>query len=327
MSSIAAREDVARFLDALEAAGSPPLETLPVEQIRAITKEQATGMDMPPVPLATIRNLTLPGLAGDIAVRLYDPRKERAAGPLVLFFHGGGFVFGDLETHDSFCTWLADAFDLPVLATDYRLAPEHPFPAAVEDVEVVARWAADNPGVLDREVTSLIACGDSAGGNLAIVLAGVLERRPAAVPLIAQLAIYPYCGGGMDWPSYRAFGEGFMLSRGVMKWFEQCYGAPAGGARHDCFAGPVPKSALAMLTAGLDPLRDPGRAHAERVAKTGARVLHREAQGMIHGFVNMRAAMPSCVADLEAFVEEAHAFIKVICATGPTSQINEGRLA
>lgn len=312
MSTIVIREDVASFLEALAAAGGPPLESLPVGQVRAITSGQAADIDMPPVSLATVRDLTAPGRAGDIAVRLYDRREEREPGPLVLFFHGGGFVFGDLETHHSFCTWLADRLDLPVLATDYRLAPEHPFPAAVEDAEAVARWAADSPGELGREVASLVSCGDSAGGNLAIVVAGLLEGRPAAAPLIAQLAIYPYCGGGMDWPSYHAFGEGFMLSRGVMEWFEQCYGAPMGEARHDCFAGPVPEAALAMLTAGLDPLRDPGRAHAERAAAIGARVLYREAQGLIHGFVNMRAAMPSCIADLGAFADEARTLIELV---------------
>jgi len=302
----AVRPDVARFLEMLAASGAPPLDSLPPVEMRAAAAA-LRGFDLPPVPLEVVQDIRVPGPAGDIPARLYDPREEREAGPLLLFFHGGGFVFGDLESHHSFCTWLAGRFDLPVLAVDYRLAPEYPFPAAVEDVEAVARWAAGSPAELGRRVGSLLSCGDSAGGNLAIALAGILERQPAAVPLAAQIAIYPYCGGGSGWPSYQEFGEGYLLTRDAMNRFEHYYDAPENDIRCNCFAGPPPRAALAMLTAGLDPLRDAGRHHAELAGAAGARVLHQEAQGMIHGFVTVRAALPSCMDDLDAFADEARA--------------------
>jgi acetyl esterase len=143
-----------------------------------------------PLRLAVIRDLTAPGPAGPVRVRLYDARETRAPGPMVVFFHGGGFVIGDLDTHHAFCTEIAAALDLPVVAVDYRLAPEHPFPAAPDDCEAVTRWVATSPAELGRTVTGLILTGDSAGGNLTIVTtlcaAGGGARHPASAALSAQ---------------------------------------------------------------------------------------------------------------------------------------------
>jgi acetyl esterase len=305
MSEIYVRPDVAAFLAAGEASGMPPLESLPVADMRAAFRAMGGEVDAGPVMLERVRDLGCPGPAGVIALRLYDRRAARDGGPAIVFFHGGGFVFGDLETHDSFCRWLADRTDVPVIAVDYRLAPEHPFPAFTDDAEAAARWIAGGPSELGFAPTGLIACGDSAGGHLAIHVAQVLGRRPAEVPVLAQWAIYPYLGAGADWDSCRTFGEGFMLTSEAMARFEELCAGVSQDPRFNLMLGEVPADVpLLLLTAGLDPLRDQGRAYASKARAAGARVVEMEAKGMIHGFVNIRRALPSSADDLESFVAE-----------------------
>lgn len=303
------RRDVAAFLAYLEENAAPPISALPVEAARLVMRANCAVADLPPQPLARVQDWTIPGPAGTIPARLYDRRLDRLSGPLVLFFHGGGFVIGDLGTHHSFCTWLADTLDLPVLAIGYRLAPEHRFPAAVDDAEAAARWIADAPDVFGFQVTGLVPCGDSAGGNLAIVTAQQLAVRPAPVPVRACWALYPYVGGGTDWPSHRRFGTGHFLAADDMAWFDAHYAAPEGDSRHDCLFGPVPQTPLLLHTAELDPLHDAAHAYADRVAAAGMPVQRLEATGMIHGFIHFRQALPSAQADCAAFAAAARAML------------------
>ena len=299
------RPDVAAFLAAMHESGAPPLDALPVAEARAMLLAMRAMGDADPTPLATVQNIEVQGSSGAIPVRLYDRRPQREAGPLILFMHGGGFVVGDLDTHEPFCTYLADRTDIPVLAIDYRLAPEHPFPAAPEDAETVARWASESPAVLGFTVSGLITCGDSAGGNLAIITGQALAARPAAVPVRAQWALYPYIGSNRDWTSVRSFAEGYMLTEAAMRWFDAHYAAPADDPRHDCMRGDIPMVPLLVHTAGLDPLRDQGRAYAEKARAAGALVQHIEAKGMIHNFACMRSAIPSSKADIDGFIAAA----------------------
>lgn len=300
------RADVAAFLAAAKESGAPPVNALPVDQARAAIRALGQAGDAGPVVLPVVRDLSCEGPGGPIGLRLYDRRVSRAAGPIVLFFHGGGFVFGDLESHDSFCRYLADRVDLPVLAVGYRLAPEHPFPAFVEDAEAVARWVATCPAVLGCGPTGIIACGDSAGGHLAILVAQQLHKRPAELPVIAQWAIYPFVGGGNDWPSMRQFDQGYMVTREAMDWFDGHCGNPGDDPRYRLLLGGAPPDVpLLVQTASLDPLRDQGIAYLEKARAAGARVRHIEAEGMIHGFVNLRAAVPSAQGDVDAFIEIA----------------------
>lgn len=302
------RPDVAAYLAAIRDNDAPPLNALDVVDARAMMVGLRDIGDAQPTPLAVIRDLSVDGLGGPIPVRLYDRRPQRTEGPLILFFHGGGFVVGDLYSHEPFCTYLADQMDLPVLAVDYRLAPEHPFPAAPDDAEAVARWAAQSPSVLGFAVTGLITCGDSAGGNLALVVGQSLAADPAPAPLIAQWALYPYVDSELDWPSMRDFAEGFMLTEAGMQWFTSHYAAPDEHPRLACLHGDIPATIPVLIhTAGLDPLRDQGRAYADKARAAGAPVWHLEAEGMIHGFICMRQANPSSLADIDAFITAAKA--------------------
>lgn len=306
------RPDVAAFLDAMRESGAPPLNALPIDDARAMMAQLREIGDAAPTPLSVLRDIVVEGPAGPIPARLYDRQSQREPGPLILFFHGGGFVVGNLDSHEPFCTYLADQLDLPVLAVDYRLAPEHPFPAAPDDAECVARWAAQNPTALGRAVTGLILCGDSAGGNLAIVVSQRLAANPAPVGVLAQWALYPYVGGGSDWPSSRAFAEGFMLTTQAMDWFDALYAAPAQDPRYACLSGDIPVTVpLLVHTAALDPLRDQGRAYAEKARAAGAVVQLIEAEGMIHGFICLRRAVPSSQADVDAFVQAAKASLAI----------------
>jgi len=295
------RPDVRQFLTYLNALPGPKTHELPPAEARALMKPMRYVADLPTGELAVIRNMTCPGPGGEIPLRLFDARETRAAGPLMLFLHGGGFVLGDLDSHEPLCAELARQLDLPVLAVDYRLAPEHPWPAGVEDAIAAAYWAAESPNALGRDVTGLVPCGDSAGGNFAIIVSLALRDTPARVPVLAQWPIYPAAnpGPGADYPSYEDFAEGHLLTRPGMDWFEDCYGADPGDWRYD----PLVKSQAGMpptlvTTASLDPIRDQGRAYAAACIEAGVPTIFLEAKGNIHGYMNLRKAIPSAHQDL-----------------------------
>lgn len=304
MSDPFVRPDVRQFLDFLNALPGPKSHEAGPAEARVMMQRSRHVADAPTGELAVIRNLTCPGPAGVVPLRLYDAREKRGPGPLLLFFHGGGFVLGDLETHEPFCAEIARRLDLPVLAVDYRLAPEHPFPAGPEDCIAAARWAAGSPDALGRQITGLVSCGDSAGGNLAIVVSLALRDEPAAVPVLAQWPIYPAADPAQGYPSFEDFGEGYLLTRDGMRWFDQCYGADPQDWRHS----PMVKSQAGMpptlvVTASLDPIRDQGRAFAAACIEAGVETVFMEAQGNIHGFINLRKAVPSSERDIARCVE------------------------
>ena len=185
------REDVRGFLDMLQQLGRPGVEELPVDEGREGMRMMGSIAEAEPRDLAVVRDLTCPGPAGDIPLRFYDTKESRAPGPCVVFLHGGGFVIGDIGVYNSLCTEICHQLDLPVVSVDYRLAPEHPFPAAPDDCEAAARWIASSPAELGRTFTGLVITGDSAGGNLTIVTTNHLCAEPADVPVIVQAPIYP----------------------------------------------------------------------------------------------------------------------------------------
>lgn len=298
------REDVRGFLAMLEAIGGPHMDEIPAADARASYLAMKGLAEADDLELAVVRDLTCPGPAGDIPLRLYDARASREAGPMVMFYHGGGFVIGDLDTHNAFCTELARGLDLPVVAVHYRLAPEAPFPAAPDDCEAATRWVAGSPPELGLQVTGLVTIGDSAGGNLAIVTTQALMDAPAAVPVLVQAPIYPVAGEIEHTESYKSFAEGFLLTARTMEFFTSSYAGDPASKRnlpllHEDHAKTPP---TVLVTASLDPLRDSGREYAAHLVKNGVDVTYIEARGNIHGFITLRKAIPSGQSDVETLI-------------------------
>lgn len=293
------RPDVRAFLDYLNASPGPKAHELSPEEARQAMRAMRDMVDLPVGELAVLRDIICEGPGGSLPLRLFDARATREPGPAMIFFHGGGFVMGDLDTHAFFCAEAARQLDMPVIAVDYRLAPEHPFPAAPDDCETAARWIASNPEQMGRAVTGMALCGDSAGGTLAIVTAMALRDRPAAVPLLAQFLIYPAVDLKKRYPSHRQFSKGYFLEEEHMERFFTDYNADIESWR----ASPLKGSQSGMpptlvLTAALDPLRDQGRRYAKACIEQGVPLTYREAAGNIHGFINMAKAIPSTVGDI-----------------------------
>jgi acetyl esterase len=293
------RPDVLPFLTFLNAQPGPKVHEMEVTAARKAMRGMKDLADLPVGELAVMRDLVCPAPAGDIPLRLFDPRADRAPAPAVMFFHGGGFVFGDLDSHAPICAEIARTLDLPVIAVDYRLAPENRWPAAPDDCEAATRWVASSPAALDRQVTGLVLAGDSAGGTLTIVTAMALREEPAAAKVLAQWPIYPLVDECPGYQSYHDFASGYVLSKDGIDWFDDAYRADTAHWR----GAPIRADQAGMpptlvITASLDPLRDQGRAYAAATVKAGVPTIYREAVGTVHGFINLRRALPSAVTDV-----------------------------
>ena len=297
-----ARPDVDVFLTALNSQAAPPLNEVPIDMAREAVSRRIETADVEPRALALIRDLSCAAPDGTaVPVRLYDPRDSRAPGPIMVYFHGGGFVFGSVDTHHSLCAELAAVLDIPVVSVEYRLAPEHRWPSAPDDSEAVARWVAEAPSEIGRDVTSLVLAGDSAGGTLAAVTAIALRNDPAAKPVIAQWVLYPATdmGNYRNYGSYSAFRDGYTMTDDRIDWYDQCYQPDVTHWRASPLKADLTGLPPALVvTAELDPLRDQGRAYASALIEAGVATIYREAAGTIHGFATYRNALPSSVTDV-----------------------------
>jgi acetyl esterase len=293
------RPDVAALLEIANKPGAKRAVDVGVEAARGMLHASRNLFDAPVGELAVLRDIA----GGPCPMRLYDAREDREPGPVLVYYHGGGFLLGDLDTHEPLCAELARLTDLPVVSVDYRLAPEHPFPAGADDSIAAARWIATSPEALGRAATSLVLSGDSAGGNFAIVSALNLRDQPAAVPVRALFAIYPAANPTHHYPSLDEYSEGYLLSRESMGWFDQLYAPDKKDWRYDPMSlrleGLPP---TLVLTASLDPIRDQGRAFAAALAQAAVDTVYLECEGTIHGFLCMRKALPSAQVDLEKAV-------------------------
>ena len=300
MSKPFVRSDVAALLAMIDAAGRPPMQTLGPAEARAGSNAARALMEVDQGELAVVRDFDISAPAGAIGARLFDCEAERGPGDLIVYYHGGGFVIGDLDSHAPLCADLSRLMKLPVVSVDYRLAPEHPFPAGPDDAIAAARWLAVNSNEIGREATRLIVMGDSAGANLALLVAIDLRDHPAAVPVTAQGLIYPVTGPVPHEGSGLDFADGFVLTRPLMDWFDGHYAPRLGDWRHEThlrgYAGLPP---TAIITASLDPLRDQGRALAATLTVEGIETAYLEARGNIHGFATMRRLVPSGHRDIE----------------------------
>jgi acetyl esterase len=280
-------------LDALAAMKLPPPDQVPVALAREqFMRARATFLAAPEQVAACV-DRTLPGPAGEIPVRIYRPQGSAAGAPLpaLVFFHGGGWVFGNLDSHDSLCRALANRARCAVVAVDYRLAPENRFPAAFEDALAALRGVARLGRELGIDGTRLAAAGDSAGGNLVAVAA--IEFRDSGGPRLAlQVLLYPVTDLAMDMPSYQRLGQGYMLTRERMLFFRNAYLRDARDIE-DWRASPLKARDLSRLppalivTASHDPLIDEAKAYADRLAAAGVPVDYRCYEGVIHGFLTM----------------------------------------
>lgn len=293
------------MLDAINALGLPPIEEAPVEVGRQMMASLA-ALRPPGPPMASVEDRVVAGPGGDIPVRVYRP-SEASGLPVLLFLHGGGWVFGDLETHDATCRSLAAGAGCLVVAVHYRRAPEAPFPAAVEDGEAVLRWLASNAPAIGGDPHRLAVGGDSAGGNLAAVLAR--RARDQGGPVLRfQLLIYPVTECMGDRPSMRENADGYLLTRAGMEWFWKQY-LPEGTDRQHADHSPIHVASLAglppalVLTAEYDPLRDEGEAYAERLRADGVPTQLVRYDGVVHGFYAMGADLPQAEAALALSVE------------------------
>ncbi len=297
------RDDVRGFLDMLEQLGGKGVEDVGAVEGREQMRAMGAIAEAEPRSMAVQKDLTCPGPEGDIPLRFYDVKAERGPSPCVVFIHGGGFVIGDIEVYNSLCTEISHRLDLPVVSVEYRLAPEHPFPAAPEDCEAAARWIASSPKELGREITGLVITGDSAGGNLTIVTTNQLVNDPAKVPVIVQAPIYPVASDVSKHASFAQFAEGFLLTGSAMAWFTEQYGGDASDPRHTPMVGDCSNTPPTVLcTAGLDPLRNSGREYAAHLIRNGTEVTYLEFPGIIHGFTTLRKAIPSGQRDLDDFL-------------------------
>lgn len=297
------RPDMQTFLDVLAGMNGPAIADMTLEEARASYLALHRMADRPARELPVLRDLSCPGPGGDIPLRLYDPRETREAGPAIVFFHGGGFVIGDLETHHALCSEIAALADLPLIAVDYRRAPEAPFPAAIDDCEAAARWIAASPQALGREITSLVTIGDSAGGNAAIVVGQQLSAAPAAVPVALQVPLFPLASDAIGSDSLDAFADGFVLTKAAVEFFDAHYAPDKSDPRALPILGDHSSAPPTVLvTASLDPIRDSGRDYAASLAHAGRAHVFLEIEGVTHSFTNLRQAVPSTQRDLERIV-------------------------
>jgi acetyl esterase len=285
--------DAAFVYKAFQEAGRPAYETLTAPEAREFYLQARLVSNPEPPEMASVQPLAIPAPHGSIAARIYTPKKLRKTdgrAPCLVFFHGGGWVIGDLETHDVVCRKLAQEGELIVISIDYRLAPEHKFPAAVDDAIAATKWIAANAIKLGIDASRLMVGGDSAGGNLAAVVS--LAARDGNGPNIAgQVLIYPATDFSRKHPSHREPETSILLTHSVIGWFMNHYMGEAD--IKDWRASPARAGTLAglppayVLTAGADPLRDEGDEYAERLRAAGVAVTYRHFPGQFHGFFTM----------------------------------------
>jgi acetyl esterase len=305
---VALRPEIKALLDRQATSGRPPLHRQSVEQARAFHVADAAALNGPPAAVAAVADRLVPGPAGELPVRVYTPEGSPPF-PIVVFFHGGGWVVGTLDTYDPLCRALAAATPAVVVSVGYRLAPEHRWPAAVEDAYAATEWASRNAAALGGAQHRLAVAGDSAGGNLAAVVA--LGARDRGGPVIAfQLLVYPALDAAGDTASWREYAEGYHLTADGMRWYWDHYLGGADGAAPDAsplraaFVGDLPPALV--IGAEYDVLRDEGEAYAARLAQAGIDATASRHPGVVHGFVRWRAVTGAA----EDAIQEAAAALR-----------------
>jgi acetyl esterase len=304
-----------------ERLGGVALSALPPEEGRRHLRREALVHTGEPIEVGAVQELVLDTAHGPLKARHYAPPQSSEKGserrPLLVFFHGGGFVVGDLETHDPTCRLLCRHAELHVVSVDYRLAPEYPFPAALEDGKAALAWAHTHARELGADPARIVVGGDSAGGNLSAALSQLAVREGTPAPAL-QLLLYPALDRSVERESLHHFAEGFFITRADVDWFYRHYTGTADGGRSDPRISPLLCRELSgqppalVITAGFDPLRDEGEAYAAALQAAGTPATLRRFDGLVHGFANMIGVSPVCRA---AMVEIASMLRQMLADT------------
>lgn len=302
---------VKTLLDQMAEAGGPKLSELPVTDARGVFTDMSKAFDNSDVPVGGVEDRIIPGPGGDLPLRLYTP-VAAGGGALaaLVYFHGGGWVVGDLESHDATCRTLSQASGCKVIAVDYRLAPEHKFPAAADDAFEAVAWVEKNAMEIGIDPNQIAVGGDSAGGNLAAAVC-LMSKEKGGPHIAFQLLIYPATQIGIDTKSRQDLATGYFLETETMIWFEEQYMASPDDADNP-YASPLKAADLSglppayVITAGFDPLKDEGKAYADNLRAAGVDVQYVNYEGMIHGFV----ALTSVVEKAASAVSEAGSALK-----------------
>jgi len=299
---------VTAVLELVAKANRPAYNTLSPKDARQLFIDTRPASTPTPPQIGSVKDVTAQGPHAAIPLRVYRPAgvADGTRVPAYLFFHGGGWVIGDVNTHDVLCRQLTAASGASVISVDYRLAPEHKFPAAADDSWAATTWVVAHAAELGLDASRLAVGGDSAGGNLAAVVA--LMARDAGGPAIKlQTLIYPVTDVMRETRSYGDFADGYLLTRDSMRWFIAHY-LPSGDQARDWRASPLRAPSLAglppalIITAGFDPLRDEGQEYAEKMREAGVKVVHSEFDSLIHGFVGMRGAIHAAARAMDDMV-------------------------
>ncbi len=289
--------EVRALLESIEDEGGPPIETFTPTEARQAAIEALKAVAGQPEEIASVEDTTVPGPQHAVTIRIYTP-EGGSARPCIVYFHGGGWVLCDLDTHDVVCRALARRAGAVVVAVDYGLSPEHRFPTAVNDSYAAVQWVAAHSAGLGVDPYRIAVCGDSAGGNLSAVMC-LKSRDEGGPPLALQVLVYPVTNlVSFDTSSYREFAEGYYLTLAEMEWFRGHYLADREDAKNP-YASPLLAADLRglppalVITAECDPLRDEGEAYARRLAEAGVEVTATRYGGMIHPFFSLGGVLPA----------------------------------
>ncbi|MBL4617184.1 MAG: alpha/beta hydrolase [Robiginitomaculum sp.] len=286
-----------QFLNMFYAAEQVGFEAVGLENSRAMLDAFPDMVDLPAVEVGEVRDLEIAGAAGTIKARLYIPENQEANSPAMVFYHGGGWILGGIDSHDRPCRRICATANMPVLAVDYRLAPEHVFPAAIDDAKAAFHWACEHAGELGVDKSLIAVAGDSAGGNIAASISLSLRGDPLGEPAF-QLLIYPSLQPFGRAQSHEQFADGYALDKADMKFFITSY------AGKDAFTSEDPRlwpllaedhkgaAPAYIITAGHDPLQDDGSDYALALGASGVAAKHKSYPGMTHGFCSMTALSP-----------------------------------
>jgi len=298
---------VGEFVKSIRVPGFFP----PLPELRQQLRVMVSLMDEPAPALPRIEDIRIPGPAGEIPARVYAPSAATTPQPAVAYFHGGGWVQGDLETHHGLCARLSKHAGVLVVAVDYRLAPEHKFPAAVEDCLAAYRWVRTKGRDVGADISRVAVAGDSAGGNLSAVVSQLAVSSGVPAPT-CQVLIYPAVDFSLETSSHRELTDGHVIPRDRILWYMEQY-LKSDADKSDLRASPLRAPSLEgqppamIVTAGFDPLRDEGRAYGDRLREAGVDVVYREYPGQIHAFVSLTKAIPegmACTLEIAQYLRQ-----------------------